>query len=274
MFSIKAPAKINLSLIVKGKREDGFHELETVMAPVNLEDSLHFSESERFLFTSDCPGIPVDETNLVVKAVRLFERIAGLTVRHHIHLEKKIPHGAGLGGGSSDAASTLKALNQLYETRLERDELARMGGELGSDVPFFLYDSLCLCKGRGEIVAPLPGEWKQPVLLIKPPFGVSTPKAYKAWAASRELQEVFYDKQPFRGQILVNDLERPVFEKHIFLSVLKMWLLRQEEVGAALMSGSGSTMIAFCKTEKKCRELGVRLNFLDKNLELFSCITH
>lgn len=266
MFTVEAPAKINLSLVIKGKRPDGFHELETVMAPVSLSDRLDFTPADSFSFSSDAPDIPADETNLVVKAARLFERETGRAAAFHVHLTKRIPHGAGLGGGSSDAAATLKALDKLCHTDLGLEFLSGLGAELGSDVPFFLYDSLCVCRGRGEIIDPLEGAWRQHVLLVKPSFGVSTPDAYKAWAGARPLEGVLYDKQNVGGRNLVNDLEKPVFEKHIFLSVLKMWLLRQEEVLGAMMSGSGSTVFAVCKTEKKCKELEVRLNFLDKSL--------
>ena len=141
----EAPAKVNLSLRILGKREDGFHELETLMVPVSgLADQLTFEEAEEFSFSCDAPGVPVDEGNLVVKAVRLFEAKRGKECCYRVHLEKKVPHGAGLGGGSSDAATCLRALNELSGAGLSVEELCEMAGELGSDVPFFLFEKACL----------------------------------------------------------------------------------------------------------------------------------
>lgn len=247
LLSVQAPAKINLSLRILGKRSDGFHELETIMAPVSLFDTLVFSESAEFSFSCDDASVPLDEGNLVVKAVRIFEREAGLLVRLAVHLEKRIPHGAGLGGGSSDAAMTLDALNRLYGTELSREKLAEMASELGSDVPFFLYKSQCLCTGRGECISPLPaGERVEgELLLIKPSFGVPTASAYGLFAHALEIEGFDYGVRTWSGCSFVNDLERPVFAKYLFLGVLKHWLLAQVEVHVSMMSGSGSTVFAF-----------------------------
>ena len=240
-----APAKVNLSLHVLGKRADGFHELETLMVPLpGLADRLMMKEAEAFSFSCDLPGLPVDEGNLVVKAVRLFEERTGVECRVRISLEKTIPHGAGLGGGSSDAAVCLLGLNQLTKARVSMADLLVWAGELGSDVPFFLHDKPCWCRGRGELVEPIAAVLNRQVVLLKPAFGVSTPDAYGRWEGSQELPGVAYGTQTVSGIDLVNDLERPVFEKHLFLAEMKMWLLAQEGVEAALMSGSGSTMVA------------------------------
>ena len=161
-----------------------------------------------------------------------------------IKLKKKIPHGAGLGGGSSDAASTLLGLNELLETKLPRETLARMGESLGSDVPFFLFQSAATCTGRGELVTPAKLPNQMSILLIKPEFGVPTQWAYQRWDDSLQIPGIDYSPQQFAGQTFVNDLERPVFEKFVFLARTKMWLLKQPEDGAAIMSGSGSTMFA------------------------------
>src|SRR5262249_10496961 len=148
------------------------------------------------------------------------------------------------GGGSSDAAATLKALNQLFETKLSRDELAKIGSAIGSDVPFFVVESAAICKGRGDVVEPTQLEPKMPILLLKPAFGVSSAWAYSRWPDSKEIPRMSYQPQNLDGQLFVNDLERPVFEKFVFLAHLKRWLLKQREVAAALMSGSGSTVFA------------------------------
>ncbi len=248
-MQISAPAKINLSLRVLRKREDGFHEIETLMAPIAIRDTLDIERRDGggIAFTCSDATLPADGTNLVVRAALAFCSAAQVAPDVRIFLQKEIPHGAGLGGGSSDAAATLLALDALFETRLPHADLTRIAAEIGSDVPFFLARSAAWCRGRGENVGPcaLPGAL--PLLLIKPPFGVPTPWAYQHWSDSLEIPGVRYSTQapPTLGGIaLVNDLERPVFEKFIQLAEMKRWLIEQPEVAAALMSGSGSTMFA------------------------------
>ena len=242
---ISAPAKINLSLRVVRRREDGFHDIETVVVKLpGLADELVISEAESFAFTCDAEGLPTDDSNLVVKALHAFETTAGITCRVTIHLKKVIPHGAGLGGGSSDAAMTLKTLNEIFGAPLGPDDLHRIAAGLGSDIPLFLMNGAVRCTGRGEILAQVPSPPALPILLLKPAFPVATPDAYKRWQDSIELPGVTYAEQSVNGVTLLNDLERPVFQKHRFLAEMKMWLLARKEVSAAMMSGSGSTMIA------------------------------
>lgn len=243
-----APAKVNLSLNVLGKRPDGFHALETRMAPLSLGDTLRFSPADSYQLFCETEGVPLDETNLVTKAVRVFQRETGKACAYSVRLDKKLPHGAGLGGGSSDAAAMLRALNLLENTDLSEGRLSEMAAEIGSDVPFFVYNRVCDCSGRGELITPVEG-WNHPLklLLLKPQFSVSTPTAYQAWAGSEELPGVDYGEQKLPWGTLVNDLERPVFQKHMMLAEIKLWLLEQAEVEAALMSGSGSTMFAVLK---------------------------
>lgn len=245
-MKLEAPAKINLSLKVCGKREDGFHEIETLMVPISLRDELTIEprEGEGVSFTCSDSSIPADDTNLVVRAANLFFARTGVAPGVRIDLLKRIPHGAGLGGGSSDAAATLLGLNELFDTRLETAVLAEMAAELGSDIPFFIYGSAAICRGRGELISPVAFSHRLPLLLLKPPFGVPTPWAYKQWRDSVELPDISYGAQKLPWGELCNDLERPVFEKYIFLAVLKRWLLAQPETVGALMSGSGSTCFA------------------------------
>ncbi|HEX8311560.1 MAG TPA: 4-(cytidine 5'-diphospho)-2-C-methyl-D-erythritol kinase [Chthoniobacteraceae bacterium] len=261
MMELLAPAKINLSLRVKAKREDGFHEIETLMCPISVFDRLEIEtlEEEGLQLTCDDPTIPTGEENLVVRAARLFCGEVGLQPNLRITLSKGIPHGAGLGGGSSDAATMLLGLNHLFQTDLPRATLATMAAELGSDVPFFIYQSAAVCRGRGEFVEPAPFRATLPLLLIKPPFGVPTPWAYRRWKDSVEVPGVSYAPQEFPWGTLVNDLERPVFEKYLFLPLLKKWLADQPEVAGALMSGSGSTMLAVLTDADSAETLGVRL---------------
>ena len=244
-MQVLAPAKINLSLRVLGKRSDGFHEIETLIAPISLYDKIDIERRNRGIdFSCNDPTLSSGNDNLVVRAAKLFFDHTKIKSGVSIKLEKKIPHGAGLGGGSSDAAATLKALNQLFETKLSVEDIVRLGSNLGSDVPFFLFESAALCKGRGEIVEPTKLKTKMSILLLKPDFGVASAWAYSRWKDSKEIPGVRYQPQKFDGQTLVNDLERPVFEKFVFLAELKSWLLKQAEVAATLMSGSGSTVFA------------------------------
>jgi 4-diphosphocytidyl-2-C-methyl-D-erythritol kinase len=244
-MQILAPAKINLSLRVLSRRPDGFHEIKTLIAPISLYDKIDIERQNRWIdFTCDDPTLSTGDDNLVVRAAKLFFERTKVKSGVSIKLEKKIPHGAGLAGGSSDAAATLRGLNELFEAKLSRKELAESATEIGSDVPFFLFESAALCKGRGEIVEPAKLETKLSILLFKPDFGVASAWAYSRWQDSKEIPGLSYTPQKLGQLTLVNDLERPVFEKFVFLPRLKAWLLKQDEVAAALMSGSGSTVFA------------------------------
>ena len=244
-MEVLAPAKINLSLQILKRREDGFHEIETSIAPISLTDKIDMEKQKSGIdFRCDDSSVPSGDENLVVRAAKAFFEATKLEGGVSIRLQKKIPHGAGLGGGSSDAASTLLALNKLFETRLPREALATLAESIGSDVPFFLFESAAICKGRGELVVPQKLKDQLSILLLKPGFAVQTAWAYSRWNDSRELPNASYGPQEFGAQTFVNDLERPVFEKFVFLAQMKMWLLKQPEVGAALMSGSGSTVFA------------------------------
>ena len=272
-MQVLAPAKINLSLRVLRKRADGFHEIETFIAPVSLYDKIDLERQNRWIdFSCDDPTLSTDDDNLVVRAARLFLEHAKIKSGVSIKLQKKIPHGAGLGGGSSDAAATLRGLNQLFETRLSSGDLSKLGSSLGSDVPFFLFESAAMCKGRGEIVEPKALKQKLSILLLKPAFGVASSWAYSRWQDSKEIPGMFYAAQKVDGQSLVNDLERPVFEKSVFLAQLKSWLLKQPEVSAALMSGSGSTVFAVLKEDAEPDGVGQRSK-AELDAELWTCAT-
>ncbi len=241
-----APAKINLSLRVLRRRADGFHEIETLMAPIGIRDTLDIERQNGGGIEFECSDrtLPIDGTNLVVRAAEAFAARAGIEPHIRIFLQKETPHGAGLGGGSSDAAATLLALDEIFETQLPLAELTRIAAEIGSDIPFFLARTAAWCRGRGEIVEPRALPVSLPLLLVKPPFGVPTPWAYQRWRDSLEIPGVPYASQTAGDITLVNDLERPVFEKFIQLAEMKRWLLEQPETAAAVMSGSGSTMFA------------------------------
>jgi 4-diphosphocytidyl-2-C-methyl-D-erythritol kinase len=273
-MEILAPAKINLSLKVLRKRADGFHEIETVISPISLYDKIDIEKQNRWIdFSCDDPTLSTGNDNLVVRAAKLFFEKTKIKSGVSIKLEKKIPHGAGLGGGSSDAAATLRGLNQLFEAKLLHEDLSELASTIGSDVSFFLNESAATCKGRGEIVEPMKMSQKFSILLLKPAFGVPTPWAYSSWENSKEIPEVSYAPQNFDGQSFINDLERPVFEKFIFLAQLKKWLIGQPEVGAALMSGSGSTVFAALRPKADVDELSKRAKELDREIWTCACET-
>ena len=247
---LKAPAKLNLSLRVVRRREDGFHDIDSVMVRLDgLADEIEIKRAEMDGFTCDAPGVPTDGTNLVVKALNAFREASGINDAVSISLKKKVPHGAGLGGGSSDAAATLDGLNRLLGGGLTRETLSELGAGLGSDVPFFLCDPVMRATGRGEILSAGPIVPSLRVVLLKPKFGVSTPDAYRRWRDSRELEGISYAEQVMTWGGLINELERPVFEKHLFLAEMKSWLSGQPGVSGALMSGSGSTMFAIVEED-------------------------
>lgn len=254
-----APAKVNLSLRVVRRREDGFHEIETLMAPISIFDTLEIELKNEggLVFTCSDPSLPGDDGNLAVRAARLFCESYGFQPNVRIHLQKEIPHGAGLGGGSSDAATVLLALDHLLQTQLPRPELAELAAGLGSDIPFFIWQSAAWCRGRGEMVEPCSVP-PLPLMLIKPPFGVPTPWAYQQWRDSLEIPGAPYGSQSFPWGQLVNDLERPVFQKFIQLAEWKRWLLEQPESAGALMSGSGSTVFALLNDSQSGPSLAER----------------
>ena len=273
-MQVFAPAKINLSLNILGRRDDGFHEIETVIVPISLCDEIKIHRKdakEGIEFRCDDPILPQGDDNLAVRAAKTFLEEAKLKSGVAIELKKKIPHGAGLGGGSSDAARTLLALNELFKTNLPREALAKMGETIGSDVPFFVFRSAAICRGRGELVTPLKLREQLSILLFKPAFVVPTEWAYSRWQDSGEIPGIPYAAQQFGDQTLINDLERPVFEKFVFLAHLKRWLLRQPEVGAALMSGSGSTMFAVMRPKTDVDLLATRAKS-ELDPELWACI--
>jgi 4-diphosphocytidyl-2-C-methyl-D-erythritol kinase len=269
-----APAKINLSFEIKGQRADGFHEIETLMTPISLVDTLTIeaTPSEGVVdFSCDDPSLPAGDDNLVVRAVKLFRAATGVSAGIRIRLEKKIPHAAGLGGGSSDAASTLLGLNELFAGGLTDDELLKAAAQLGSDVPFFIARSAAVCRGRGEIVVPTSLSTSFSLLLLKPDFGVPTSWAYRKWKDSQQLPGIDYAPQEFKRVRFVNDLERPVFEKFVALGQLKSWLRRQAEVAVALMSGSGSTVFAVLHEGSDAETLIARLRE-DLDATLWTCV--
>ena len=250
-MKLRAPAKVNLQLRVHGRRADGFHDIETLVVPISLADEITVETSvERAIRIScDDPGVPEGRNNLAATAVHEYSLHTGLQFGAHIEIKKRIPVGAGLGGGSSNAAAVLIALDAIFETHLAAEELEKLAAKLGSDVPFFIRGLPAICRGRGEIIEPFNVPEKLRLLLLKPPFGVQTPWAYKFWAASHGLPGGVEQEQDLGWIKIFNSLERPVFEKFLLLPVMKDWLKQQPEVRATAMSGSGSTLFAVLSQE-------------------------
>lgn len=247
-MTIDSPAKINLALHILGKRADGFHELETFMVPISFGDTLEVDTVDgpdgTITLTCTNASLPCDETNLAHRAADGFFKRFGATGRSvRIHVQKCIPMGAGLGGGSSNAAAVLLAMRKLFGISATDAALADIAAELGSDVPFFIHRHPAWCRGRGEIIEPAPWKGSYRGVLVHPGFGVSTPWAYKTYAANPQQGEA--GKPLTRDPItLRNDLEPPAFGKHFWLPTAKTWLREQPHVHDAMMSGSGSSVFA------------------------------
>ncbi len=245
MLTVPAHAKINWSLRITGKRADGFHDLETLFQTISLHDTLTFTESDHLSLTCDDPTVPVDERNLVLRAARL---LGAPPVA--IDLHKEIPSGGGLGGGSSDAASTLVTLSAMF--RIDKP-LADLALTLGSDVPFFLTGGTAYATGRGEILTPMASRTGIPLLLLMPRERVSTARAFaKLQRFSPPLgieryRQMTDDDLLSHAADLINDFEEPIFGKLPALQALKTRLYDSGAAWAA-MTGSGSTIVGAFRT--------------------------
>ena len=277
----KSPCKVNLILNILGKRADGFHELETVMQPVNICDAMSFERGGASLqLTCSHPELPCDSKNLVHRAATAFLAAANISDGVKIHLQKNLPLAGGIGGGSANAAVTFSALNELFGSPLPLQKLHELSATLGSDVPFFLYDQPALATGRGEKVQTLenfPALHGKAFFLVHPGFGISTPWSYQNLArfprdqngtAGRAEKLVSFlqsgDLQKAAAEIY-NSLEAPAFDKFPVLQLYKEFL---SENGAlvSLMSGSGSTTFAIAQNLAAAENLAekFKVQFGDK----------
>lgn len=228
-----SPAKLNLYFKVLRKREDGYHDISSLFQAISLGDSLSLNLDTKDSFTCSNPELPLDQTNLVIKALHLFRKKTGLSFFVRIHLEKLIPMEAGLGGGSSNAATTLWGLNRLLGNPATEKELAAWGSELGSDVPFFFSTGTALCQGRGEIVESTALSAPFSAYLAKPPYGLSTPKVYGA---------INYNELTAK-ELYQNDLEKPAFRLKPDLKDFKQNLMN---LGFTQVCMTGSGTCFFC----------------------------
>lgn len=261
----KAAAKINLTLDVLRKREDGYHEVEMIMTMVDLADRIEMQELPRdtIIISSQAGYIPLDEKNLAFQAAKLIKDRYEVKQGVYIHLDKKIPVAAGLAGGSSDAAATLRGLNRLWKLDIPDAELRKLGAELGSDVPFCVTGGTAVARGRGEkleFIDSPPGCW---VVLAKPPINVSTADVYGKLRADR------IERHPDTAAVLAaikdkdfygicsglgNVLEEVTLSLYPEVRQLKNCM---ERLGAdgVLMSGSGPTVFGLCAKESKANRV-------------------
>lgn len=256
---VEAPAKINIGLRVLSKRPDGYHNIQSLFYPVNgLSDRIFIRESDKFVFSCNKEGLCNEADNLVVRAFREMEKISGRKFNLSIMLEKNIPAGAGLGGGSSDCAAIIKFLNHRFSMGLDRDRLKKIGLSLGSDVPFFIQSEPAICTSTGEEMRSLDFKINAFLGIVNPGIHISTKEAYSSIRPN-------CNEIPYEGIIkagiyseefkiwAVNDFETHAFEKHPLIKGIKE---RLYDLGAefALMSGSGSTVYGIFRTLKGASE--------------------
>jgi 4-diphosphocytidyl-2-C-methyl-D-erythritol kinase len=247
MIRITAHAKVNFFLEITGKRPDGYHTLSTVFQTVSLGDVLTFSPASSLTLSCSDPRLPVDKTNLVVRGALRLQEALQETRGAQIHLEKIVPMGAGLGGGSADAAATLQGLLKLWDKNIEEQELQKIAVGLGADVPFFLKGGLCSATGIGEILQPmkpLPETW---MVIVWPGFGISTKEAYAKVSLPLPVPQIH--RHPDPRMCLYNRFESLVFPERPALPKLKQDFL-DAGAQAALMSGSGSAVFGLVNSKQ------------------------
>jgi 4-diphosphocytidyl-2-C-methyl-D-erythritol kinase len=244
----RAPAKINLGLHVLRRRADGYHDVETVLHRIDWTDTVTAQPAAELSMTCSDPALPTDDDNLCLQAARRLAAVCDVTAGAELHLEKRVPYGAGLGGGSSDAAATLRLLTRLWDLEPTQKELHDVAGRIGSDVPFFLNDApAAYATGRGDALTPLygnddPYRLPYPVLVAVPPLQVATPDAYAQVTPREEgrpsLPDLVRTDDLARWRsALGNDFEAPITERHPEVAAARDWL---DEAGAAYVSLSGS----------------------------------
>lgn len=271
MIRVLAPAKVNLTLKILRKREDGYHDIESLVQKISIYDRITIAEADEPGIHLACtdPSLPVGPDNLAFRAAQLLlkkYRLQDMGVS--IHLEKGIPHGAGLGGGSSDAAAVLMGINSLLKLSGTRDELIEVGMEIGSDVPLFLFPSPALITGRGERVEPSPILINAVFVVVFPGFGVSTSWAYSNFRLTKEPDKYTISGlyRTARGglppeqwqDLLLNDLEETVKTRHPEIGRCQERLLRAG-ANASLMSGSGSAVFGLFQDKPSADKAAVRL---------------
>jgi 4-diphosphocytidyl-2-C-methyl-D-erythritol kinase len=247
-IEIKAPAKINIGLNILSKRNDGYHNLSSLFYPIiDLNDIITFEPWDQFEFYCNSDSVPSDDSNLVVKAKILLERVTKRKINAKIILCKHIPSQAGLGGGSSDAAAALISLNEMYNLGLKYEQLIDLALQLGSDVPFFIKAKPAIGTSRGEVLNNIELEIEEPILIVNPHINISTKEAFDNITPSGKLFDYNaiihnskLDYTEVRNKIS-NDFEKNVFEKYPEIAFIKTHLYKEGALFSS-MSGSGSTV--------------------------------
>jgi 4-diphosphocytidyl-2-C-methyl-D-erythritol kinase len=264
---IRAPAKVNLSLRVVGKRRDGYHLIDTIMVPVSLYDEIEIKRAKRgakLTVTCDDPSIPSGKDNLAYKAAVLLLGKDAARRPVSIHIKKRIPAGAGLGGGSSDAAAVLIGVNRLLKLGKSRRELMKIALKIGADVPFFILGRPARAQGIGERLTPIKRGRRLDLVIVYPDFPISTAWAYHrlAFKLTKNIGKTSLNRHvwPLRGRALelVNDLEKPVLRRYPKVARLKQRLAEAGAVGT-LMSGSGSSVFGLFSSGDKAKKAFLRL---------------
>ena len=282
-FTLPAYAKINRTLRIIGRRPDGFHEIRTVFQTITLSDSLTFSAlAEGSLeLACDAPGVPCDESNLVLRAAKALRERYAIRPGARIELEKRIPTQAGLGGGSADAAAALLGLAHLWEIQVSKNELVELGARLGADVPFFLTGGTALGKGLGTEITPLHDAPPEHLLIITPNAKVGTKEAYEALnapaltkAEAVAILPISRERAAEARALLKdwrNDFEPAIFQLQPEIARARAALLRG---GAqrALMSGSGSSVFGLFESDEELERAGARLR-CEEGWRVFACAT-
>ena len=257
----KSHAKINLGLQVLNKREDGYHNLQSYFVEIDLQDELGFSLSATFQLSVEGAEVPDDDSNLISKAYKIIRaKTETVDTEYTIHLKKRIPIGGGLGGGSSNAAATLKALNQLWKLNLFPQELEKMGAELGADVPFFIKGGVQLIEGIGDMLTPIDLAPLEGIsfLLVVPPIHISTPWAYGALNKSLQPDKSHPKfpplSKPMKWELFDNDFERVIRKTYPEIGKIKENLQNAGALYAGL-SGSGSTVFGVFDNQQKAEAL-------------------
>lgn len=258
-FTLPSFAKLNLDLRVIGKRDDGYHELFTVFQSVSLFDEISFAEGNLIDLTCNDSNVPTDGRNLIVKAADILRERFGVTVGAKMHLRKRIPAPGGLGGGSSNAAVALTGLTRLWHLDISFEMMLEIAGEIGSDVPFFLYGGTAMGFGRGTRIEPIPDIRAEYLLIVTPDVHISTADAFRdlnaANLTSGNSESILVncrfnaESLDLRHAALKNDFESSVFISHPQIALVKQTLL---DLGAvnALMSGSGASVFAVFDKEE------------------------
>lgn len=263
-ISLKSPAKLNLTLKVLPKRADGFHNIESIFQKINLCDQLAISVTENGCCELSVDGMVLPEENTVTKAFALFEERVKTGKGVKVQLNKIIPSGAGMGGGSSDAATMLQGLNALFDARLSDEELFLMAEKIGSDVPFFLGNSCALVSGRGEIIKPITSRSDICFVVVCPEVHCSTKEAYAlvdqwqqnheddaCWLKFSELEKEY--RQSVKNWRFFNSFTKPIFAEY---AQIEQALKDVRSCGAdfAEMTGSGSTVFGVFESEEKAQQ--------------------